>query len=154
MKARRIWASAIVASLALAGVVVTGVTRTAAGQPKVIVYKTKACGCCGKWVSYLRAENLRVSVRTKSDLNGIKQRYSIPVPLMSCHTAVVEGYALEGHVPADVIERLLRERPAITGLAVPGMPAAAPGMDSPYYRDPYSVVAFDREGGTRVYATR
>lgn len=153
MKARTVWAWTIVASLALGGVGVTGLMRTTAGQPKVVVYRTKACGCCGKWVSHLRAAGFRVAVRNKSDLTPIKRRYGIEPPLMSCHTAAVDGYAVEGHVPADVIQRVLRERPPVTGVAVPGMPGGAPGMEGPT-RDRYDVLAFDRNGGTRVYASR
>ncbi|MGH7367035.1 MAG: DUF411 domain-containing protein [Candidatus Rokuibacteriota bacterium] len=89
------------------------------------------------------------------DLAPIKRKLGVPPAIQSCHTAVVEGYVVEGHVPADVIDRLLGQRPAIVGLAVPGMPVGAPGMEAPGRApDRYQVLAFDREGRTTVYATR
>ncbi|HEX9705431.1 MAG TPA: DUF411 domain-containing protein [Gemmatimonadales bacterium] len=94
-----------------------------------------------------------MSVRNRSDLIDINDRYAITPALMSCHTAVVEGYAVEGHVPADVIKRLLRERPPVIGIAVPGMPAGSPGMEG-LVRKSYNVLTFDRSGRTNVYATR
>ena len=89
------------------------------------------------------------------DLGPVKKRLGVPPALQSCHTALVEGYVIEGHVPADVIDRLLRERPALTGLAVPGMPVGAAGMEVPgRVPDRYEVLAFDRKGGAIVYASR
>lgn len=89
------------------------------------------------------------------DLAPIKRRLGVPAALQSCHTAQVEGYVIEGHVPADVIDRLLRQRPAVVGLAVPGMPIGSPGMETPGRApDRYRVMTFDREGRTTVYATR
>lgn len=86
-------------------------------------------------------------------LGPIKAEHGIPRDLEACHTAVVEGYVVEGHVPADAIQRLLRERPAVAGLAVPGMPEGAPGMEGPRPQ-PYEIIAFDRDGGRTVYETR
>ncbi|MGH7385311.1 MAG: DUF411 domain-containing protein [Candidatus Rokuibacteriota bacterium] len=91
----------------------------------------------------------------RDDLTPIKTKLGVPPAIQSCHTAVVEGYVVEGHVPADVIDRLLRQRPSIVGLAVPGMPVGSPGMEAPGRApDRYRVLAFDREGRTTVYATR
>jgi len=96
-----------------------------------------------------------VKTEDADDLGPIKQKLGIPRALQSCHTAVVEGYAIEGHVPADLIERLLRERPAVAGLAVPGMPAGSPGMEVPGQSpERYTVLAFDRSGRAVPYATR
>lgn len=90
-----------------------------------------------------------------TDLKPIKQRYGVPTALVGCHTALVEGYVIEGHVPADVIDRLLRERPPVVGLAVPGMPVGSPGMEVPGQPAvPYQIHAFDKGGKTSVYATR
>jgi len=86
------------------------------------------------------------------DLDAVKRKYGVPGALEACHTALVEGYVIEGHVPADLIDRLLRERPRVTGLVVPGMPAGSPGMDGP--PEPYQVLAFDRSGRTTVFASR
>lgn len=152
MNARKRWSSAAVIGLVVVGIVAT--KGPAQGQsPTIVVYKQPECGCCGHWVEHVKAAGFRVSMRNKSDLTEIKRRYAIEPSLMSCHTAVVEGYAVEGHVPADVIQRLLRERPAVTGIAVPGMPGGAPGMEG-LVRERYNVVAFDRGGSTRVYASR
>lgn len=89
------------------------------------------------------------------DLSPIKRKLGVPPALQSCHTALVEGYVIEGHVPADVIDRLLRQRPTVVGLAVPGMPSGSPGMEVPgRLPDRYKVLTFDREGRTTVYAKR
>jgi hypothetical protein len=90
-----------------------------------------------------------------TDLGPVKKRFAVPPALQACHTALVEGYVVEGHVPADLVDRLLRERPAILGLAVPGMPVGSPGMEAPGQAPArYQVLAFDRAGGTTVYARR
>ena len=152
MNARKLWSGAAVASLAVVGVLAT--TGPTMGQaPTIVVYKRPECGCCGHWVEHVKAAGFRVSVRNRSDLIDIKDRYGITPALMSCHTAVVEGYAVEGQVPADVVQRLLRERPAVTGIAVPGMPGGAPGMEG-LVRERYNVLTFDRSGRTKIYAAR
>ncbi len=120
---------------------------------EVIVYKNPSCVCCTKWVGHLRANGFDVRAVDVSDLAQIKGRYGVPSELATCHTAIVDGYAVEGHVPADVIQRLLEERPAVAGIAVPGMPVGSPGMEGPY-REPYDVLTFDRDGATRIYASR
>lgn len=127
-----------------------------AGAPRdVTVYKSPTCGCCAEWVAHLRRHGFRVKVEDVADLQPIKARYGVPAPLQSCHTGLVDGYVVEGHVPADLIERLLRERPLVVGLAVPGMPVGSPGMEVPGARaDRYQVVTFDRSGRTGVFATR
>jgi len=152
MKARKLWSGAAAVGLAVTGLL--AMRGPAHGQlPAIVVYKQPECGCCGHWIDHVKAAGFRVSTRNRSDLTAIKRRYGIEPSLMSCHTAVVEGYAVEGHVPADVIQRLLRERPAVTGIAVPGMPAGSPGMEG-LVREAYNVVTFDRSGVTRIYATR
>ena len=103
----------------------------------------------------MRANGFRVDARDVDDVAPIRQRHAVPEALASCHTALVAGYVVEGHVPADLVERLLRERPRVAGLAVPGMPAGSPGMEVPGARaERYQVLAFDRSGKTRVFATR
>jgi hypothetical protein len=104
---------------------------------------------------HLRSNGFPVTERNETDLAPVKRRLGVPTALESCHTALVEGYVLEGHVPADLIDRLLRERPKITGLAVPGMPVGSPGMESPGMKaERYQVLTFDRSGRTTVFATR
>ncbi len=133
--------------------------NVAAGQslsdaaPEIDVYKGPQCGCCDKWAEHLEAAGFKVSVKEVDNLQPIKARYGIGPQLSSCHTAVVERYAIEGHVPADDILRLLRERPAVTGLTVPGMPIGSPGMEEGP-KEAYDVLTFDASGGTAVYARR
>ncbi len=141
-------------STIIAGTVVVLRARPTFGTsiPRVTVYKSPTCGCCAKWVEHLRHNGFTVAVTDMEGVTPIKQSLGVPASLYSCHTAVTGAYVIEGHVPADLLQRLLRERPTIAGLAVPGMPNDAPGMDGAGHG--YSVVAFDRNGGTRLYARR
>ncbi len=138
------------ASTALAA----SLARAESEAPAITVYKSPTCGCCGKWIDHLKANGFRVTTRDVADVNPYKQQYGVPRHLASCHTAVVEGYVIEGHVPADVVRRLLAERPKFSGVAVPGMPIGSPGMEQGTRKDPYDVVAFDREGRVTVYERR
>jgi hypothetical protein len=122
------------------------------GLPAVVVYKTASCGCCKGWVEHLEGAGFTVDARDVTDLMSIKRDAGVSAANASCHTALVDGYVVEGHVPADVVKRLLAERPQVAGIAVPGMPVGSPGMEGPGAK-PYQVVAFDREGGTTVYTT-
>jgi hypothetical protein len=132
----------------------SGVAGAASG-PEVTVYKSPTCGCCSEWVTHLRRHGFRVKTEDLADLQPIKTRHGIPAELQSCHTALVGGYVVEGHVPADLVERLLQERPRVAGLAVPGMPVGSPGMEVPGMpADRYRVLTFDRSGKTAVFATR
>ena len=125
--------------------------RAAAERVQLVtVYKSPACGCCGEWVKHLRGNGFRVEAHDVADVSPIRRRYGVPGSLASCHTAIVEGYAIEGHVPASDIERLLRERPRVAGLAVPGMVIGSPGMEQGRPQ-PYDTLAFD-ERGYRVFA--
>ncbi|HSW28550.1 MAG TPA: DUF411 domain-containing protein [Longimicrobiales bacterium] len=126
--------------------------RTTAPLPTVLVYKTESCGCCNAWVDHLRAAGFTVDTRNVVDLMSVKRDAGVPASHASCHTALVDGYVVEGHVPADQIERLLAERPEVAGLAVPGMPVGSPGMEGPGAK-PYQVLAFGRQGESSVYAT-
>lgn len=117
----------------------------------VTVYKSPTCGCCTAWADHLRKEGFRVVAIDTSDLEPIKRRHDVPHALGSCHTAVVGDYVIEGHVPVADIRRLLAERPAIRGLAVPGMPQGSPGMETGV-KDSYQVVSFTRDGKTAVFA--
>lgn len=115
------------------------------------VFKTRTCGCCGKWVEHLRAAGFAVKVQEVESTAAAQQQYGVPEKLRSCHTATVGGYTVEGHVPAPEIQRLLKSHPKqAKGLAVPGMPAGSPGMDAPHY-EAYNVLLFDQEGRTSVY---
>ena len=118
---------------------------------EITVYKSPACECCNKWADHLRDAGFTVTAKNSSDMNSIKSATGVQPTLQSCHTALVEGYVVEGHVPASDIKRLLQERPAVSGLTVPGMPMGSPGMEG-LYKDPYDVLTFDRNGETKVYA--
>lgn len=119
--------------------------------PEVVMHKDPNCGCCGKWAEHLEASGFKVKTVPERDMQAVKTRLGVPQRLGSCHTAKVGNYVIEGHVPAATIKRLLSEKPAVHGLAAPGMPPASPGMDVPGNKDPYDVIAFDRAGKTRVY---
>jgi hypothetical protein len=127
---------------------------SAAATPTVVVNKTPTCGCCGAWVKHLQGAGFAVQVHDIENLSPIKERVGVPFGMGSCHTAEVEGYFVEGHVPAGDIKRLLRERPQARGLTVPGMPAGSPGMEVPSGRvDRYDVLLVGKDGKTSVFAT-
>ena len=121
--------------------------------PLVTLYKNPTCACCGEWADHMRASGFRVDVREDVDFGALKKELGVPFSVASCHTAEVDGYALEGHVPADVVKRLLSERPDIAGLAVPGMPAGVPGMPGEGFGS-YDVLTFHADGATQVYASK
>lgn len=123
-------------------------------QPVVTVYKSPTCGCCGNWVQHMRSNGFKVEVHDVEDIMSVKRQYGVPGELSSCHTAIVDGYVVEGHVPAADVQRLLQERPQVVGIAVPGMPVGAPGMEVPGATpQSYNVIAFDRNGHTSVFAS-
>ena len=119
--------------------------------PLVEVFKSPSCGCCTQWAEHLQANGFRVSMTNVADMNVVKRHEGVPAHALSCHTARVEGYIVEGHVPADDIRRLLRERPAVKGIAAPGMPVGSPGMESPN-PEPYTVYSFDENGKRAVFS--
>ena len=118
----------------------------------VTVYKDPNCGCCKEWIEHLRKHAFKVVAKDTSDVSGIKRSGRVPTQLVSCHTAFVNGYVIEGHVPADDIKRLLKEKPKVAGLAVGGMPVGSPGMEVGNRKDKYDVIAFNRDGSTQVFA--
>jgi hypothetical protein len=117
-----------------------------AAPPEMTVYKSPTCGCCGKWVEHMRANGFRVEVADVQSTAVYREKYGVPEKLRSCHTAVVNGYAIEGHVPASDVQRLLKTKPKVKGIAVPGMPIGSPGMEQGNTRQAYSVVSFDSGG--------
>lgn len=120
----------------------------------LLVYRDPECGCCKAWAEIARTAGYAVTVENRADMAAVKARYGVPADLASCHTAIVAGYAIEGHVPMPHIARLLRERPdAVKGLAVPGMPRGSPGMEMPDgSKDDFEVMAFDAEGRATVFS--
>lgn len=143
----------IVISVLIAIVVAVALMSKHTAIAEIIVYKTANCGCCGKWVDHLQQKGFRVSAHNVDSLNAIKAKYGVPPQLASCHTALVEGYVVEGHVPADIIQRLLKERPLVKGIAVPGMPKGSPGMEGPNPQ-PYDILSFGGERGIEVFDRR
>jgi hypothetical protein len=146
--------NAIAATLLL-GLALSGCSPTTAepSLPGVTVHKNESCGCCKLWVERLRGAGFTVEVRDVDNLNEVKQRVGIPYGMGSCHTAEVDGYFVEGHVPVEDIKRLLRERPNAKGLTVPGMPAGSPGMEVPSgHVEPYDVILVGRDGSTSVFS--
>jgi len=118
---------------------------------EVIVYKSPTCGCCKKWVTHLRSNGFEVKAVDVKNVVPYKIENGVTRPLASCHTALVDGYTIEGHVPAADIKRLLKERPKVIGLAVPGMPMGSPGMEG-HRKDAYDVLTFDDKGNIGVYS--
>ena len=119
------------------------------------VWKDPSCGCCKDWVQHLQQGGFAVKVHETGN-TAMRAKLGMPARLGSCHTALVGGYAIEGHVPAREIQRLLKERPAAIGLAVPGMPVGSPGMDGPDYggqKDPYDVLLLRKDGTAVTYQT-
>ncbi|MFC2085931.1 DUF411 domain-containing protein [Bacteroidota bacterium] len=138
----------------LLGLAYTGCTQSEASIPEVMVYKSPTCGCCSKWVEHMQEAGFVVNTTDVEDVSVYKKQYGLPAGMGSCHTAIVDGYVVEGHVPADVVKRMLKEKPAIAGIAVPGMPMGSPGMEQGGQVDSYDIVSFDVEGNTAVYASR
>ena len=144
------------AALALTALVVAPAMGLAAtpGVP-LEVWKDPSCGCCKDWVAHMEANGFQVKVHDSGN-NGVRAQLRIDKKYGSCHTALVGGYAIEGHVPAREVRRLLKERPAAIGLAAPGMPVGSPGMDGAVYagrKDEYSVLLLARDGSASVYRT-
>ncbi|WP_011583199.1 MULTISPECIES: DUF411 domain-containing protein [Chelativorans] len=119
-----------------------------AARPAIDVARSPSCGCCGGWIAHMRSAGFTVSDRLVDDLAPLKARLGVPADLQSCHTGVVEGYTIEGHVPAGDVLRLLRERPFAIGLAVSGMPPGSPGMEVGGPAEPYEVIVFSASSRT------
>ena len=140
-------------TVVLVGAMVFWSAQPASAKPTITVYKTATCGCCEGWIEHLRKEGYEVIAEDVDNLAAIKTELGVGPHLSSCHTALIDGYIVEGHVPAADIDRLLAERPEIAGLSAPGMPAGSPGMKVPGRpADPFDVLAFDHLGKTTVYA--
>lgn len=145
------WAMPLLASVAFAAVVSVTLLTGPAYAAEFTVYKSPSCGCCSKWVDHLQANGHTVAAKNIENVDAIKKMAGVPERLQSCHTAMVDGYVIEGHVPAKDIERLLVERPEAKGLAAPGMPAGAPGMEGGA-PDRYNVMLFKADGSANIYA--
>lgn len=155
MKATR--RSILMAMVVVAAGVAVPVFGRAAAQgsqalPAVTVYKDPSCGCCSLWITHLERAGFRVTATNTADMPALRTKLGVPAHVQSCHTAVVSGFVVEGHVPADDVKRLLMSRPKVKGIAVPGMPVGSPGMEQGSVRHHYSVLTFDDAGRTTVFA--
>ena len=128
-----------------------GLGSPAAAAARGTVFKSPTCGCCAEWVKILRRAGINLEVKDVKSLSKIKAMLQVPAALQSCHTAIIDNYVVEGHVPVREIKRLLEEKPKANGIAVPGMPIGSPGMEQGGRRDPYQVILF-QDGGNRVFA--
>ncbi len=129
----------------------TAYAEQKAGYSQITVYKSPTCRCCGKWIKHLEKNGFNVQAYNRENMSGLKREMGIEPKYQSCHTAMVDGYYIEGHVPADDIKRLLTEKPEAAGLTVPGMPKGSPGMEVGG-KDPYSVLLVNKEGKQEVYS--
>ncbi|HJP84712.1 MAG TPA: DUF411 domain-containing protein [Gemmatimonadaceae bacterium] len=144
--------SLAVCAAALAVATAAAPTLTSPAKPTITVYKDPNCGCCRNWIEHLRKHGYTVDAKDTPDMAQIKNTLGVPSDLKACHTAVVAGYLIEGHVPAADIDRLLATKPQVKGLAVPGMPMGSPGMEGGMTQH-YQVLAFDKAGKSRVFAS-
>ena len=135
-------------------VAAAGMRGFAQSGPAVQVYKDPTCGCCALWVEHLRKAGFAATVTDVEDMTALKTKHGVPPRARSCHTAVTGDYVIEGHVPAADVQRLLKERPSVVGIGVPGMPIGSPGMEVAGVKpQPFDVLAFDKAGQTTVFAS-
>jgi len=126
--------------------------QAALGGKEIMVYKTPTCGCCGAFISYLKKKDVAVKMENVANLDAVKRQYGVPSELSSCHTSIVDGYVVEGHVPLEAIEKLLSERPNIKGIALPGMPSGTPGMPGPKF-EKWDIRSFTDDGTVGTFTT-
>lgn len=126
-------------------------TESHAKETKIDVHYSKTCGCCKKWMSHLNQHNFKVKPKPESFMDKIKRQHGVKGEYASCHTAIIGGYVIEGHVPADDIKRLLKEKPDIIGLSVPAMPVGTPGMEMGNKKDPFYVITLPKKGEPEIY---
>ena len=138
-----------IAKVILSGALVIPVLAHAA-MPIVDVYKSASCGCCGEWVKHMEKNGFTVKTHDVANPSDYREKFGIPKQFGSCHTATVAGYAIEGHVPAADVKRLIKAKPKAKGLAVPAMPLGSPGMEGPR-KDPFDVLLVKADGSTSVY---
>ena len=138
--------------LIIACIIAANMLSSGEGDDPMVVYKSPTCGCCVKWIEHVEARGFEVISHDSNAMRSIKETNGVPQRGYSCHTAIVDGYVIEGHVPAEYIVQLLEEKPEVAGLTVPGMPIGSPGMEGPN-PESYIVYAFDSRGAMTEYAT-
>lgn len=119
---------------------------------ELTVFRSPTCGCCSQWIEHMEAAGFQVKDTVTEDMTAVKEQHGVPANLASCHTTIANGYVIEGHIPADDVQRLLAEKPNVAGIAVPGMPIGSPGMESGNYVEPYTVFSFTQSGETTTFA--
>lgn len=127
-------------------------TPIAAGALDVTVYRSPSCKCCGKWLDHMKQQGFRINDVLSDDMDAVKAKLGVPAKLASCHTAVVGGYLVEGHVPAGDVKKLLADKPAVAGIGVPGMVAGTPGMEMGDKKEPFTVLSFDKAGNSARFS--
>jgi hypothetical protein len=118
---------------------------TAAATSTIEVFRSESCGCCGLWVEHMQEAGFTLKETITEEMDAVKQQHGVADELASCHTAIADDYVIEGHIPAEDVQRLLTEKPDVTGIAVPGMPIGSPGMEIGDEREPYAVLSFKGE---------
>ena len=121
------------------------------GITEMTVYRSPSCGCCGVWIEHAKKHGFQIKDIKTEEMEALKQKHNIPSELASCHTTIIDGYVMEGHIPADDIKRFLSEKPELAGLAVPGMPIGTPGMEARDMKQPFQVLAFNDKGEVEVF---
>ena len=121
------------------------------GTLNMTVYRSPSCGCCGVWVEHAKKHGFRIEELKTESMEALKQKYNVPSELASCHTTIIDGYVMEGHIPADDIKRFLASKPKLAGLAVPGMPLGTPGMEAGDMKQPFQLLAFSAQGQIEVF---
>ena len=154
MNIRNITFAAAAVAVAGLGVATYAQMKPVSARPAAVVYKTSTCGCCSMWVDHLKANGFQVETKDVSsdEVRAVSKAAGLKDEGASCHTAKIGNYVVEGHVPASDIQKMLAEKPAIAGIAAPGMPMGSPGMDQGGAKEPYDVIAFTKDGKTSVYA--
>ncbi len=127
------------------------VVSVAVKAEEIVVYRSPTCGCCEKWLAHLQTDGFTIKDNVTNDVNAIKTKHGVTPKLASCHTATINGYVVEGHVPVDDIKKMLKTKPEIVGIAVPGMPVGTPGMEMGGKKEQYDVVSFDSKGNTQLF---
>ena len=148
-----LWSAGGISGLLLLGGGSAAVIAAESAAPKLTMYRSSGCGCCLKWVAAAQKAGFQVTVVNSPDIRAVKEKHGVPQKLYACHTTLAGGYVVEGHVPFDAIRTLLRRKPAIKGIAVPGMPMGSPGMETPSGdKEPFQVMAFDSAGKISAFA--
>jgi hypothetical protein len=126
-------------------------TQSYLGNTNMTVYRSPSCGCCGGWIEHAKKQGFEITDVKTDDMEAIKKQHHIPSDLASCHTAIIDGYVMEGHIPADDIKRFLKQKPNLAGLTVPGMPLGTPGMESGDIKQPFDIIALGKKGEVEVF---